>query len=260
MLKKIILLFLGFFPYAIYSQIVNIEDQRTNFTDSIGWYEQADLNFSWTKNTKSIVNMGGSFQVEFQYKKRILLSITKFNYIDIDKSSFVNQGFQHLRYNRLLSNWLTYEAFGQVQYNEKILLKLRALAGTGFKFSILNKPSKKVKLGMAYMFEYNEDNNLINPEIDIDTHRDQRASTYLTFYFLLTKSIKIASTTYFQPLFSNFNDYRLSTESKLIFDVTEKLKFTNTFSMLYDTRVPDGAPSTIQGFKSGLRYVFWGWD
>ncbi len=256
MFKIIILLILGLLPGIVHSQIVNIEDRRTNFTDSIGWYERADLNFSWTKNTKSIVNMGGSFQVEFQYKKRILLSITKFNYIDIDKSSFVNQGFQHLRYNRLLNNWLAYEAFGQVQYNEKILLKLRALAGTGFKFSVLNQPTKKVKLGLAYMFEYNEDNNLINPDVDIDVHRDQRASTYLTFYFLLNKSVKIASTTYFQPLLANFNDYRLSTESKLIFDVTKKLKFTNTFSLLYDTRVPEGAPSTVQRFKSGLRYVF----
>ena len=242
-------------PFGVFSQIVNIEDRRTNFKDSIGWYERADLNFSWYKNTKSIVNLGGSFQVEFQYKKRILLSITKFNYIDIDKSSFVNQGFQHLRYNRLMNKWLTFETFGQVQYNEKILLKLRALAGTGFKFSLLNMPDKKVKLGLAYMFEYNEDNNN-DPEIVVDVHRDQRASTYFTFYFLLNKTVKIASTTYFQPSLSDFKDYRLSTESSLIFDVTKKLKFTNTFSMLYDTRVPDGAPSTVQRFKSGLRYVF----
>lgn len=254
-MQKILLLLIMFFSITVSSQIVNIEDRRTTFKDSIGWYERADLNLSWLQNTKEILNIGGAFQLEFQYKKRILLSITKFNYMDIDNSSFVNQGFQHLRYNRLMNKWLTFETFGQVQYNEKILLKLRALAGSGFKFSVLNKETKKIKLGLAYMFEYNEDNS-IDPDIRFNIHRDQRLSSYLTLFFVISETARIASTTYFQPNINDFEDYRLSTQSSLIFDVTKKLKFTNTYSLLFDSRVPDGAPQTIQKFKSGLRYVF----
>ncbi len=242
-------LFLGISIVAC-AQIVNIEDRRTNFSDSISWHETANLAFNWDKNESFVFNASGGFQLEFQYKKRILLSITHADFIRAGGKSFVNQGFQHLRYTYLLNPIYSVEAFGQIQYNEQLLLKLRALAGSGIRIRVFKKGNNGAHLGVMYMYEHDEESN--NDII----HRDHRMSNYLTLGFQLNKHTKISSTTYYQPLFNNFSDFRLSTNSNLIFTLFKKFDFNINFSLIYDSRAPENAPELTHKFNSGFKYTF----
>ncbi len=229
-------------------QIVNIEDKRSTFTDSIGWFETGELSGQWKKNKTEIFNARAGFQVEFQYKKRILLSISKINFARADNKNFINEGFQHLRYTRLINKRFSYEAFGQAQYNEQLSLKLRILFGTGMRLNICREKSK-CNLGLSLMYEYDEETEDI-------THKDFRLNSYFSATIPFSDKVKLYSTSYFQPLINNFNDFRLSSQSKLVMAITKKLSATITFSILYDSRAPENSPELSEDLYGGIRYKF----
>lgn len=62
-------------------------------------------------------------------------------------------------------------------------------------------------------------------------HHDKawRNSAYLSFSLYFNDHISLISTTYFQPNFQNFNDYRTSHQSALKFKVFKNLAFVTTF-------------------------------
>lgn len=243
-------LLLTFFSYQMIAQIVNIEDKRSLFKDSIQWVEQLELGANLTKNKEEVFSINGKAQIEFVYYDKSLLSITNFNFVKAGDRNFVNEGFQHLRYNSKLNNWLTYELFGQVQYNERANIAIRALAGTGFRYRIFQKEKDKAYLGTSYMYEFEEES-----EAAIK-HNNHRLSTYFAISWHPQSNIKIASTTYYQPLFINPNDFRLSSQTAVIFSFSKRLDFKTTFSIIYDSRAAIGAPKTIYRFLNSLRYRF----
>lgn len=230
-------------------QIVNIEDRRGTFSDSTGWHENLDIGLRLTKNTKTVTSINGAFQVEVLHKKRVLLSITKFNFVKAGDEDFVNQGFQHLRFNRFVNNNIQVETFGQIQYNTLVFIRLRAIAGSGIKFRLYNKPKQKLNYGIAVMYEYNE-------EVDDVSRSDIRVSNYFSIAIKLADSATFSSTTYFQPRYNKVADYRLSTDSRLRFKFLGNVDFTVSFTLTYDSRVPDTFVKTIYSLSNGISYRF----
>ena len=102
---------LTFFVFPAISQIVNVEDKRSSFTDSIQWVEQLELGVNLTHNKQDVLTLQGKAQIEFTYYDKLLISITNFNFVKAGDQNFVNEGFQHLRYNsKMKKEWLTYES------------------------------------------------------------------------------------------------------------------------------------------------------
>ena len=79
LISRIIIFFL-LMVYAgqTYGQIVNIEDKRSQFTDSIQWVEQLELGANFTKNKESVFAINGKAQIEFVYYEKTLISLTNF--------------------------------------------------------------------------------------------------------------------------------------------------------------------------------------
>lgn len=232
------------------AQIVNIEDKRSQFTDSIQWVEQLELGANFTKNKQEVFSVTGKAQIEFVYYDKSLISLTNFNFVKAGDQSFINEGFQHLRYNSKLKEWLTFELFGQVQYNERANIAIRALAGTGFRYRLFKKERDIAYLGTSYMYEFEEESEIATK------HNNHRLSTYFAISWQPKSNIKIASTSYYQPLFTNVEDYRLSSQTAVIFSFSKRLDFKTTFSIIYDSRAAVGAPKTSYRFLNSLRYRF----
>ena len=156
-MKKVVLFIIGLVLInQLSAQIVNIEDKRSQFTDSIQWVEQIELGANITKNKEEVFSIKGKAQVEFVYYDKSIISLTNFNFVKAGDQNFVNEGFQHLRYNSKLNNWWTFELSGQVQYNERANIAIRALGGTGFRYQILKEKRDKIFLGTSYMYEFEE--------------------------------------------------------------------------------------------------------
>ena len=230
------------------SQIVNIEQKRFAFSEEIDWYESANLGLNLVQNKKQILSINGGLHLEFNYKGRRFLSLSKFSFIRADGEDFDNNGFQHLRYNVSVKPWLTYELFGQVQYNEAVFLKLRALAGTGFRFTLFERDAKGIYFGTLYMYEYDEES------VSDKIHRDHRSSSYLSINTNVGKNAKLLSTTYYQPLFNDFTDYRLSSETSFNIKLFKQLTYKISYTFGFDSRAPEGAPQLVYTLSNGLQW------
>lgn len=232
------------------AQIINVEDKRKQKTDTVAWHETVELGVNLFQNTERVFSVQAAAQVEFVFHNKLLLSITSGTFVRAGEEDFVNQGYQHLRYNSSINDWLTFELFGQVQYNEQARIKIRALGGSGFRFRILEKENERAHFGLSYMYEYDEES------VSDIVRQDSRLNTYLSFSLSPADFFTLASTTYFQPLFRQFNDYRLSSSSSAIFEFNDRLSFRTRFTIAYDSRASAGAPATIYALRNSLSYTF----
>lgn len=247
---KPILFALLLLPCFLQGQIVNIEDRRTVFTDSLGWHENLDIGINLIKNTDRVFSVSGAFQLEVLQKGRRILSISKFKFLDAGDENFINNGFQHLRFNRIFNNWLTFELFGQAQYNEQLFIKFRALGGSGGRFQLIGRPKQRIHVGLTYMYEFDEEKD------SGIQHKDHRLSSYLSLSLKFNDIVSLRSTSYFQPLFKEWDDYRMSSESTLSFKISAHLRFNSSFQYSYDSRASAGAPKRSYSLLNSIRYEF----
>ncbi|MFK8103800.1 MAG: DUF481 domain-containing protein [Saprospiraceae bacterium] len=233
------------------AQIVNIEDQRKlDPQDTIAWFGQVGLQYSIVQNGDQVSQTKFNARFDRVYNRHLVFSITNYNLVNIGSEKFINDGFQHLRYNYRMSKRWTYEAFAQAQYNERLNLRLRTLLGTGPRYAWLTKENYNGFIGVLYMYEYSDES-----APDREFH-DHRMSSYLSFELHPKPYLTIGSTNYFQPLLTDFGDFRVSSQTRVNFNITSKLFFTTTFNFTYDTDVPEGIVNTIYSLTNGIRFMF----
>lgn len=232
------------------AQIVNIESRRNSVLDTLGWSGFADLRFNLIENGQTIISTRFTGRVDYLHKRHHFFSITQYNFGKVEDAAFVEDGFQHFRYNYHWNPRLTWEVFTQLQYNEKINLRLRGLIGTGPRFKLLDRKKNKIYLGTLYLFEYNEEFLESNQKL---FSREQRLSAYLSFIFFPNSIITFSGTTYFQP---SVNDFRIASQHTLIFKVVKNISFTTAFGLTYDSRPPGEVVNLIYNLTNGIRWTF----
>ncbi|MBL7811386.1 MAG: DUF481 domain-containing protein [Bacteroidetes bacterium] len=234
---------------AAIAQIVNIESRRI-VTDTTGLNGHADLNFLANQSKYRLITLGSEAQIQYKTRKSLVLLLGNINYTQAQNTDYLNDGFLHLRYNLKFHPRIRWELFIQQQYNRMLSLRQRQLAGTGFRFKLFEQKKSRMYLGLLGMYEH-EILSTGEPE-----QHNARGSTYLSWTLSKGKQFSFTGTSYYQPLFRNFADYRLSGQANLMLFVTQKLYVKNTLNFLYDSRPPTGAVNTLYNFMAGLGYLF----
>jgi putative salt-induced outer membrane protein YdiY len=250
---KIMRNLLSFFFFMILSssinaQILNIENFRIK-TDTVGWSGKIGLNFSLTKNTKSLTNIGSNIHVQYKSKKNLYLILSNYNLLVSDKQDLINKAVIHLRHNYKINRILRSELFFQAQNNSISKIELRTLIGAGLRYKLSKKETKKFYLGTTIMYEHEKIVADLEPTSDI-----LRLSSYFSFNLYLDGNLSWIGTTYYQPAIKNFNDYRIATQSSLTYSFTKKLAFKTKFSLNYDAFPVNGIPQTDYNLSSGIVY------
>ncbi|MFT7611632.1 MAG: hypothetical protein ACI9J3_000577 [Parvicellaceae bacterium] len=236
--------------FHVCGQIINVESKRLNGTKQ-GWNGQIDFNLNYIKNTKEIWQFGNRIAVEYLAHKHRYLILNNIALIKAAGSDLVNKGFLHARYSYKwnLGGRFNFESFEQIQYNSVQKITVRNLTGAGFRVKVLGNDTVNLNVGVASMIEYEKltDNT---EEINF------RGSNYMSFNWKINKKVTLKTIWYYQPKFSNFQDYRLSGESSASLKISNKLSFLTLFALLYDNMPPDGVPKSILSLKNGIRYKF----
>jgi len=89
-----------------------------------------------------------------------------------------------------------------------------------------------------------------------DTERHWRWSNYFSFTVFPADNFSIVSTSYFQPVFTNFSDYRISSQNAIYFKMTTRLSFKTAFNYNYDSTPVMGVPKEQYNLSSGIVYNF----
>lgn len=242
LLKIIICLLI---PFGAYGQVVNVEEKRLK--DADGWIGNTDLEFSFTKDSEQVLELENNIQLGYQSGDHRYLFLNEIELIKDGENDVLNNGFQHVRYNYILTDFVVLEAFAQYQFNQVQQIDKRILLGLGPRFGILQKDSIKLHVGVQLMREWEK--------AEIYQH-NIRSSNYFSAFLQISKTVSFISTTYYQPLIKDFDDYRIANESGLQFDLLENFAMELVYELLYDTRVPVGVPSTFYSINTGLSYTF----
>lgn len=234
------------------AQIVNIEDKRQRY-DTTGWFGQVDLGLNWVRNTKEILTVSTAARIDRVGPQATAFFIGNYHVVRAGEENFINDGFAHLRYDYALSPRLSWEAFNQWQYNERIQLQLRLLLGTGPRWALLERERVQLYVGTLYMYEYDE---FSQGEI---YYRDHRLSAYLSGKLDLAGKLHLANTTYYQPLLPGFELPRVSSVTTVALALTRRLSLNSRLSFTYDGRqsrdVPD-VPAALYNWVNGIRWNF----
>ena len=253
-LKTLVFLVLLFFGPQAFGQIVNIEDKRTS-KDTTGAFWQIDFGGNLTENTRSVLTLSGALRLDLLRQKRKWLLLGNYNLVRADQDRVLNDGFGHFRYGQELGGAWTWEAFTQVQYNRRLLIDLRALAGTGPRFQVQDRERLDLAIGTLFMFEYNE----LGDQPELIFRRDLRVSAYLSAQFQLSENAMLASTSYYQPLINRFGESRLSSVNSLTVRLGQHLNFSTNFAITYDgllARLVPDVPGTSFRWRNLLRITF----
>ncbi|WP_299335961.1 DUF481 domain-containing protein [uncultured Psychroserpens sp.] len=246
---KLLLILISFKSFA---QVVNIETLRKS-TDSAKWSGSVSLDISLIKNTNDIFRIANKAHVQYNDKTNLWLFVNDLNFQKVEGNSLVNRGTQHLRYNRKVSDRIKWEAFGQAQYDAISEIDFRGLLGTGPRFKLSENDNYKFYLGTLVMYEYERASDVISDRIQ----KDIRGSAYLSFSMYPTETISIISTSYYQPKIDAFSDYRLSSNTSLLFEIFKDLAFKTNFNYFYDAfPVSSSIPKTQFELTNGLLYTF----
>ncbi len=250
----ILLLFALYFSESAKAQLINVESNRmqedtTSFTGLVA----ASFSYQQNNNATLLQTSGtSSIQARSKSRKEVYLLLANYNLAKTNSGDLSNAGFVHFRYTHKFNSFFRMEGFVQYQINPVLLLDNRSLFGTGPRFKILNNSKLKSSLGTMYMFE------LENTLEEIPNHyTNHRLSTYFTFnYVFADEKVEFNTITYYQPLFNDFNDFRINNQTSLSIAVIKNLSIEFGISYLYDSSPPIGVIGNSFSSKMGVKASF----
>ena len=168
-------------------------------------------------------------------------------------ATILSSTLEHIRYRYTISDALLGEAFAQHTYDAIKRLNLRALLGAGPMVTIVEGKSYGLNLGVAYMLEYEKlrDDDLADAAA---TQLQHRNSTYLTGHYEAKDRFQISESVYVQPRLTGASDIRLLSESQLTFKITERLSYTTSFTIAYDSRPPLSIKTLDTALQSSITF------
>jgi putative salt-induced outer membrane protein YdiY len=220
--------------------VMNVETMRLAFDSTDNWIGSVEFGGLYQAEIidQSKLEIATATHIGFKKEKHLMLFMGSFVYEMVGKFNVENKYNLHLRYNyRLTKNKrLFLETFGQMQHNHQIDLTRRDLVGTGIRYLLVKSPKFKMNVGTLAMYEY----QVISDSI---YHNDIRSSSYLFMGIPITSDIHVLSTTYYQPLFIDFSNYRLSSELTLDMSISKVFSFVISYVFYYDTQIEKEVPT-----------------
>ncbi|CAN1505896.1 Protein of unknown function DUF481 [Flavobacteriaceae bacterium] len=250
-MKRIFWLFSLIIVHSLsYGQLINIENQRIQ-NDSIRIVTIIDLQYNYQNNNSeelSQVNFSGTYQHKTKNLKNYFLLLGNIDYSLANGEELSNSGLIHFRYNRKLNKKLRLEAFNQYQYNKILGVESRNLIGIGPRYKI-NKSDKNVLyIGSLLMQEFEKTSD------NIKTMSYQRLSNYFSLSIKnKAKTLELTSVVYYQPNINFWEDYRLSSQTNLAFNITSRLQFVNSINYGYDSYAPSNVSKKNIVLTNGLK-------
>jgi hypothetical protein len=229
-----------------FAQVVNVESLRMK-TNDLSTLLLSNINFSYSNNNGYyFYNIGAGIGATFKSKNRenVYFVVGNYNLIRSENEDFQNNWFIHLRYNHEFTNLLRAEMFAQSQENQVLDVNSRNLIGAGLRLKFVflkasdtdkNDTGIRFYLGNAYMYEIEKSDAINTSSIN------HRHSSYFSLSGHIPKTaLSVTNTLYYQPLYKNFSDYRLTNQLQfnIALNAKQTLSFNTTFNYSYDSNTP----------------------
>lgn len=231
------------------AQIVNIESARMQ-SDTTGWMGTLGAAVSLTKNTQQVFAAEANAHLQYKSNRSLYLILGNYGFLKATNQKLIDNAFLHFRYNYKINKTIRWEAFTQIQNNIVTRIKSRFLIGTGPRFKIIS--TKKFRFYAATLAMYE-----VEKEVGLrELHKDVRSSSYASFSVYPNDRIEIISTTFYQPRFDKFNDYRILNQSAVKVKASKRLTLGFCWNYLFDNFPATGIPKENYSLNTGLEFEF----
>ncbi len=230
------------------AQIVNVQGQLAKAPETDKVIGQVEGKLDWREGNNPIFQIGGVGSILMRRGKLLSLVLAKGEYgrsqgVDLSKKSF-----EHLRFRYTLDCRWKWEAFLQHEFDRFRRLSVRAIAGTGPAFQLVNDKQFALLAGAAYIFEIEQLDERPGTSDAGESTIFHRASFYLTGVEKIGKQVSIVQTVYAQPRLGDPGDVRLLGEFSVTTQLSKRIALTDSFTVAYDRTPPD----TIKKFDTTL--------
>lgn len=233
---------------AAQAQVVNIEGRRMS-NDTVPWSGFVNFRFNVAENGQRSLGFGLGGAVQHIHGPHRYFFINDLAFSQVETNSFLNTGFQHLRYNYRYDSLWTGETFVQTQYNKPLRLDFRLTVGAGPRLTAIHSKQFKVNLGTDLMYE----NEYVT---DGPAFSEARSSTYVAATVNFNEIASYTAVVYYQPKLFDASDHRIALESGLLLNITKRMTLESRLNLLKDTAQPAGVPSLSYSWNNLFGFKF----
>lgn len=234
--------------------IVSVEDVHLAKPRE-GWGASLALSGSGASGNTEKYDFSTGARLQWQHEDITDLLILSASYGRVAGETNTENSFAHLRHIAPLVNDHAWGIFAQANQNTFTRLKYRGLLGGGVRLSLTqHRDTAAAYLGLGAMYEREEieDPNLTEERID----SVYRANIYLVAKYHLNAAVRFVSSSYYQPSFSEGDDFRALEEAELVVKLGESLDLSLSVNVAHDSRPPAGIERTDIVYSTGIRYEF----
>ena len=254
---------------------VNTEKMRVGANEP-GWGGTFDVNASLQQGNTEREILGGGVRLQYAWPRleadtageaepdgdetqgpaNVIFLVSNYSFSRANDNRYVNNAQGHLRFIRQHSPRISFEVFGQYQFNEFIRLEDRFLAGGGGRFALVQAERTEVFAGIGYMLEQ-ETLDLPAALPDGTSSEHHRSTNYLTVRFNSEdERLRLVQTLYAQPRFDRLQDFRLLSETSFEIQLFRQLALAISLNVAHDSEPPTGIKETDVVLSNSLRYSF----
>ncbi len=235
-----------------YSQIVNIDKSKTK-ADKKGLQGDLRLGFNFVHTNTDMTQVSSQVQLQYNDRDNTYLFSSNLGYSQLNDERNVNNGDAMLKYNYWVPDKIIVaEAFYQYGYNRIKQLKHRHILGAGPRFNVANKDKFSLFI-VAYTIYLKE---LFETEEYKRTKSLVKFSSMLSFTWQITRQVKFEHSSYYEPDYSAPSDYRIMSETKFEFDISNTFAFSLYGKFDYDNQVPPGVDPLFYTINNALKIKF----
>jgi hypothetical protein len=249
-----LMLFLPFLANHADGQVVNVERHRLQ-ADTVQTLSGGfGIGLTVSKNTSQIIQLKNSADLTYSTRLHEFLLIGRNNFLRVEGSNVLNDGFIHLRSVLHRDSALAPEIFLQAQYNLDWGLKRRGLAGAAIRIRFVQTDyfSAFASTGLMLESELWEDEE--------DARRVDRSliksTTSINLRGKIAENLDLAAISYYQARPDNFFKPRFTSDWQLRFRISENLRFVFQFVSTYDSNPPFRSSDFIYNISNMIEVRF----
>lgn len=244
-------------PPTAHAQIVNTQPLLSKIEEN-GLSGDLRTSFEWRTGNVELLRLSASALLVWRADEHALVSSSSVDFGQTGTGDrYLFRTFSHLRYQLRASPLVTWEAYGQVAHDEFRRITLRALTGTGPRWTLFSDDDARLALGTAYMLEHERFADSATLADAGRSRINHRASFYLDARYAPEDHLALSATVYYQPRFDAWaSDWLLFAEAQLAVRVLSRLALTFAFTIAYDATPPETVRALDTATNVGLAWTF----
>jgi hypothetical protein len=254
------------FAGSAHAQILKVNKNNLN-KDSSGYWLGA-ISFHFNLNNRSVssdnenayIGLTGTTDVVYVGDNHAYISINNINYFtsSADDGAFISTGYSHFRINWERQKRLSYESYGQIQYDKGRNMTLRFLVGSGIRYRFSDSDKTLLVIGTGIMHE-DERWKVLNAEDQFIDKNIWKNSSYINGAFQLTKALKLDAILFYQGGYDGESEVfrnRINTDIQLSISISNRLSFVADFSGQYEDKPIIDINKFIYQVRNGITWTF----